>query len=312
MNKKKFRFGVTSTGATTGDEWKKKVVRAEELEYSTLLVPDHFVEQIATMPGLAMAAAFTSRIRVGSVVCSNDFRHPLLLAKEAATIDMLSNGRFELGIGAGWLKSEYDAIGIPFDPPKQRVGRFEEAVKVIKNYFQNGSVEFKGSHYHIHGGKGLDRIPEPVQKPYPPILIGGGGKRMLSIAAREADIIGLAVKVQANGSGPDPRDIAVSLAEKIAWVKEEAAERFENIEFNLQTWAVVVTNHREQAAAQLAKQFPLPVEILLNLPYLLIGTEDEIGSQLEECRSQLGISYFSVFDRHMEEFAPIVSRLSGK
>lgn len=312
MKKREFRFGVTSTGAKTGDEWKKKVVRAEELGYSILLVPDHFVGQIATMPALAMAAAYTSRIKVGSIVCSNDFRHPILLAKEAATIDMLSNGRFELGIGAGFLKIEYDAIGIPFDPPEKRVGRFEEAVKAIKNYFKNDSAEFKGNHYHIHGEKGLDRIPEPVQKPYPPLFIGGGGKRMLSIAAREADIIGLAGKVQANGSGPDPRDFAVSLAEKIAWVKEEAAERFENIEFNIQTWAVVVTNHREQAAAQLAKQFPLPVETLLNLPYLLIGTEDEIGYQLEEYRSKLGISYFSVFDRYMEEFAPIVSRFSGK
>ncbi len=312
MEKHKFRFGVTSTGAKTGDEWKRKVVRAEELGYSTFLVPDHFLEQIATMPALAMAAAYTTKLRVGSIVCSNDFRHPMLLAKEAATIDMLSNGRFELGIGAGFLKAEYDVIGLPFDAPDKRVSRFEEAVKAIKAYFQDESLKFEGNHYRIQWEKGLERIPKAVQKPHPPIFIGGGGRRMLSIAAREADIIGLAIKVQANGSGPDPRDIAVSLAQKIAWIEEEAGERFENIELNIQTWAVAITDDREQAAERLAKQFPLPVKILLNIPYLLIGTEDEIISQIEGYRSKLGISYFSVFERHMEEFAPIVSRLSGR
>lgn len=312
MEKHKFRFGVTSTGAKTGDEWKRKVVRAEELGYSTFLVPDHFLEQIATMPALAMAAAYTTKLRVGSIVCSNDFRHPMLLAKEAATIDMLSNGRFELGIGAGFLKAEYDVIGLPFDAPDKRVSRFEEAVKAIKAYFQDESLKFEGNHYRIQWEKGLERIPKAVQKPHPPIFIGGGGRRMLSIAAREADIIGLAIKVQANGSGPDPRDIAVSLAQKIAWIEEEAGERFENIELNIQTWAVAITDDREQAAERLAQQFPLPVKILLNIPYLLIGTEDEIISQIEGYRSKLGISYFSVFERHMEEFAPIVSRLSGR
>lgn len=312
MKKHKFRFGVTSTGAKTGDEWKRKVVRAEELRYSTFLVPDHFLEQIATMPALAMAAAYTTKLRVGSIVCSNDFRHPMLLAKEAATIDMLSNGRFELGIGAGFLKAEYDVIGLPFDAPDKRVSRFEEAVKAIKAYFQDESLKFEGNHYRIQWEKGLERIPKAVQKPHPPIFIGGGGRRMLSIAAREADIIGLAIKVQANGSGPDPRDIAVSLAQKIAWIEEEAGERFENIELNIQTWAVAITDDREQAAERLAQQFPLPVKILLNIPYLLIGTEDEIISQIEGYRSKLGISYFSVFERHMEEFAPIVSRLSGR
>ncbi len=312
MEKHKFRFGVTSTGAKTGDEWKRKVVRAEELGYSTFLVPDHFLEQIATMPALAMAAAYTTKLRVGSIVCSNDFRHPMLLAKEAATIDMLSNGRFELGIGAGFLKAEYDVIGLPFDAPDKRVSRFEEAVKAIKAYFQDESLKFEGNHYRIQWEKGLERIPKAVQKPHPPIFIGGGGRRMLSIAAREADIIGLAIKVQANGSGPDPRDIAVSLAQKIAWIEEEAGERFENIELNIQTWVVAITDDREQAAERLAQQFPLPVKILLNIPYLLIGTEDEIISQIEGYRSKLGISYFSVFERHMEEFAPIVSRLSGR
>jgi probable F420-dependent oxidoreductase len=312
MKKHKFRFGITSNGASSAIEWKRKVEQIEGLGYSTLLVPDHFIEQIATIPALATAAACTTTLRVGSIVCGNDFRHPIMLAKEAATIDMLSNGRFELGIGAGWLKAEYDAIGIPFDPPGKRVGRFEEAVQVIKLYFQDKPLMYDGEFYQIQGGQGLERIPNTVQKPYPPILIGAGGRRMLSIAAREADIIGLSIKVHANGSGPDPSDIATTLNQKLEWIRAEAGERFDDIEFNIQTWAVVITEDREQAAKQLAKNFPLPVELLLNIPYLLIGTKEEIVDQIENYRVRYGISYFSVFDRHVEEFAPVVACLAGK
>lgn len=312
MNKRKFRFGVTTTGAPSADEWKRKVEQIEDLGYLTLLVPDHFVEQMATIPALAMAAAYSTSLRVGSLVCSNDFRHPIMLAKEAATMDMLSNGRFELGIGAGWLKTEYDAIGIPFDPPRRRVSRFEEAVQVIKTYFHDDPIKWDGTYYNVQAGKGLERTPTPVQKPYPPILIGAGGRRMLSIAAREADIIGLTIKVQANGTGPDPSDIATTLAQKLEWVQAEAGDRFDDIEFHIQTWAVVITEDREKAATQLTKSFPLPVEILLNTPYLLIGTIEEITEQIMDLRAQYGISYFSVFERHMDEFAPVVDRLAEK
>jgi probable F420-dependent oxidoreductase len=312
MSKHKFRFGVTSSGAESATDWKKKVKKIEELGYSTFLVPDHFKEQIATIPALAMAAAYTENLRIGSIVCSNDFRHPIMLAKEVATTDMLSNGRFELGIGAGWMKAEYDAIGIPFDPPGIRVSRFEEAVKVIKAYFQDNSINHVGKYYQIQDGSGLDRTPQPVQKPYPPILIGAGGKRMLSIAAREADIIGITIKVQANGTGPDPRDITTTLTQKLAWIKAEAGKRFDDIELNIQTWAVVITDNREQAASQLTKNFPLPAEMLLNIPYLLVGTKEEIIEQIVNYRELYGISYFSVFEKHKEEFSPVVDALSGK
>jgi len=312
MNQRKFRFGVTSTGASSAEEWRRKVEQIENLGYATLLVPDHFVEQIATMPALAMAAAYTTSLRVGSLVCSNDFRHPIMLAKEAATLDMLSQGRFELGLGAGWLKAEYEAIGIPFDPPHERVNRFAEAVQVIKAYFQDDPIKHKGKYYDVQVGPGLDKIPASTQKPHPPVLIGAGGRRMLAIAAREADIIGLAIKVQANGSGPDPRDIATTLTQKLEWIQAEAGDRFDDIELNIQTWAVVVTEDREQAATQLAKKFPLPAGILLNIPYLLIGTIEEIAAQIQSYRAQYGISYFSVFDRHMEDFAPVVGLLADK
>lgn len=312
MSKKQFRFGVTSIGAPTAKMWKEKVTRTEELGYSTLLIPDHFIEQIATIPALMSAASLTSSLRVGSIVCSNDFRHPILLAKEAATIDMLSGGRFELGIGAGWLKSEYDAIGIPFDTPGTRVARLEEAVQVIKSYFKGDQVIFEGKYYQINSEKGLESIPVPVQKPHPPILIGGGGKRMLTLAAREADIIGLALRTSALGTGPDPADIATTINQKIEWIKQAAGNRYNDLEIHIQTWAVMITDDREGSAKLLGKQFPLPPEILLNLPYLLIGSADEIIEQIEKYRESYGISYYSIFEQYQEDFAPVVAYLSSK
>lgn len=312
MSKKPFRFGVTSIGAPTAEMWKEKVTRTEDFGYSTLLVPDHFIEQIATIPALMSAASLTSSLRVGSIVCSNDFRHPILLAKEAATIDMLSGGRFELGIGAGWLKSEYDALGIPFDTPGTRVARLEEAVQVIKSYFKGDPVIFEGQYYQINSEKGLESIPEPVQKPHPPILIGGGGKRMLTLAAREADIIGLALRTSALGTGPDPADIATTINQKIEWIKQAADNRYNDIEIHIQTWAIMITDDRESSAKQLGKQFPLPPEILLNLPYLLIGSVDEIIGQIEKYRETYGISYYSIFEQYKEAFAPVVAKLASK
>jgi len=312
MAKNKFRFGLTSTGAGSADVWKEKVLKTEGLGFSTLLVPDHFIEQIATIPAMMSAAAYTSDLRVGSIVCNNDFRHPILLSKEAATIDMLSNGRVELGIGAGWLKSEYDALGLSFDSPGTRISRLEEAIQIFKAYFKDDPVKFEGMYYTINGEQGLEKIPEPVQKPHPPLLIGGGGKRILKLAAREADIIGIALKTSALGNGPDPQDIATTLQQKITWIRETAGDRFEELELHLQTWAVVITDDREGAAQILAKQFPLPPEMLLHLPYLLIGTVEEIVMQIERTRAMYGISYFSVFDRHIDEFAPVVAQLTGK
>lgn len=310
MTEHSIRFGLTSYGLSSAQGWKSKVERVEQLGYSTILVPDHFMEQTATIPALAMAAAYTDHLRVGSIVCNHDFRHPILLAKEAATIDALSGGRMELGLGAGWLKAEYQAVGLPFDPPAERVSRFEESIQVIKAFFREDSISYDGDYFHIQGGQGLDKNPQAVQKPHPPILIGAGGRKMLSIAAREADIIGLAIKVQPDGSGPDPNDITVTLAQKIDWVRAEAGDRFDDIEFNIQTWGVVITDDREKAAGQLTAQFPLPPAMLLNLPYLLIGTVQEIIGQIEKYREQLGISYFCIFEQYMEAFAPVVDHFS--
>lgn len=312
MQMKPFRFGVTSYGAENGAEWVRKSRRVEELGYTSLFVSDHFMGQVSPIPALAYAAASTTKLRVGSIVCANDFRHPILLAKEAATIDMLSNGRLELGIGAGYLKAEFDALGIPFDESGVRVNRLSESIQIIKAYFGNDPIDFNGKYYRIQSEIGLDRIPLPVQKPHPPLIIGGGGKRMLTLAAKEADIVSLAFQLNKDGTGPDPVSAMLPLEQKVDWIRSAAGERFNDIELNVQTWAVVITDHREQTIGQFAEQFPLPLEVLSSLPFLLIGTVEEIKNQIQSHRARYGISYFLVFDQYMEQFAPIVSALAGK
>jgi len=311
MHLRRFRFGVTSYGAGSGTEWIEKARRVEALGYSTLLMSDHFMGQMSAVPALAAAATATSRLRIGTIVCDNDFRHPILLAKEAATIDFVSGGRFELSIGAGWLKAEHDALGIPFDAPGTRVARLEESVRIIKDYFSEQLVNFSGKYYQVSSEKGLDKIPAPVQRPRIPILIGGGGKRMLELAGREADIAGITLKIKPDGTRPDPSDAMVSLAEKIGWIRESAGDRFSDIELSVQTWMVIITEEREVAARELEPQFGIPAETLLALPFVLIGSEAEIAARLEEHRERYGISYYSVFDRDMEAFAPISARLAG-
>ncbi|MEO5953821.1 MAG: TIGR03621 family F420-dependent LLM class oxidoreductase, partial [Chloroflexia bacterium] len=187
-NKRLFRFGVVSASTESRKDWVELARKAEDLGYSTFLLPDHFVNPLAAVPALSVAAAATTTLRVGSFVFDNDFRHPAMLAKEAATLDLLSDGRFEIGIGAGWHGPEYEQTGIPFDPPGVRVGRLEEAVAIIKKFFTGEPVTFAGNHYTINGLVGL---PTSVQRPHPPIFLAGGGKRVLSLAGREADIVGL-------------------------------------------------------------------------------------------------------------------------
>lgn len=312
MNKKRFRFGVTSYGAESGAAWVAKAQRVEELGYSTLLVPDHFIGQLWAMPALAVAAAVTTKLRVGTVVCDNDFRHPVVLAKEAATIDFLSGGRFELGLGAGWLKAEHDALGIGFNSPGVRVSRLAEAVQVIKGYFGDTPVKFSGRYYQVDGEIGIEQTPQPVQRPHPPLLIGAGGRRMLTLAAREADIVGITIRTSADGSGPDLEDAGVPLSLRIEWLQEAAGDRFDSLELHVQTWAAVVTDQRQEVARNLSQSIPLDPDLMLSLPYLLAGTIEEIVFSLEDYRERYGITYYSIFDRDMEAFAPVVARLAGR
>ena len=310
--KKLFRFGVVSNGAESSQEWVQKAQRIEELGYSTLLMPDHFIEQLSITPALMAAAASTENLRIGSIVICNDFRHPVLLAKEAATLDFLSNGRFELGVGAGWMKNEYDALGIPYDKAGVRISRLEEALQIIHQYFSDEPVNFKGKYYSVKGNGGLDSIPRSVQKPRPPILVGGGGKRVLSIAAKYADIIGIAIKTRADGAGPDFTDIAISLSQKIDWIKSAANDRFNAIELSVLAVTAVVSNEAQKVAEQYAGQLSIPVDTLADSPYFLFGDEDQMVQKLESFRERYGLSYFVIREPFFESFAPIVRKLNGK
>src|SRR5260370_27161029 len=197
---KRFRFGVQVSQVESAPQWRDKARKLEDLGFSTLFMPDHFGQELAPLPAIAMAAAHTTTLRVGSLVFDNDYKHPAILAKEAATIDLLCDGRLELGIGAGWMRTDYDQLGLPYDSPPVRVDRFEEALHVIKQGFTGEQFTYRGAHYRITD---YASWPKPVQQPGPPLLIGGGRQRVLSIAAREADIVGIHPHRPAGETEPD-------------------------------------------------------------------------------------------------------------
>ena len=304
-----FRFGVTAPTPTAGTDWIARARRVEQLGYSILVVPDHFRDHLAPVPALTAAALATTRLRVGSLVFSNDFRHPAVLARDAATIDVLSGGRFELGLGAGWLREEYDQTGIPFDAPGTRIERLEEAVPIIKGLLAGERVTFAGRHYTIAD---LEGRPTPVQRPHPPIAIGGGGRRTLTLAAREATIVGLVPRARRDGSGLDLADLSdAATRQKLEWVRAAAGDGFDSLEINALIQAVAVTDQRTAAADQLAARFKASRDVVLETPYVLVGSVEEICATLCERRERWGISYLTVFERDMEAFAPVVARLAG-
>jgi probable F420-dependent oxidoreductase len=304
-----FRFGVTAPTPSAGTDWVERARRVEQLGYSILVVPDHFRDHLAPVPALTAAALATTRLRVGSLVFSNDFRHPAVLAKEAATIDVLSGGRFELGLGGGWLRAEYDQTGIPFDAPGTRIERLEEAVTIIKGLLAGERVTFAGRHYTIAD---LEGRPTPVQRPHPPIAIGGGGRRTLTLAAREASIVGLVPRARRDGSGLDMTDLSdAATRQKLEWVRSAAGDRFDSLEIHALIQAVAVGERRTAAANDLASRFKVARDVVLETPYVLLGTVEEICETLRERRERYGISYLTVFERDMEVFAPVVARLAG-
>jgi probable F420-dependent oxidoreductase len=309
-----FRFGVSVHGSKSRAEWRDIARQAEALGYSTLLLPDHLGDQLSPIPALVAAADATSLLRVGSLVFDNDFRHPVMLAKEAATLDVLSGGRLELGVGAGWLKPENERAGIPFEPASVRIARMEEAIRIVKGLFANGPVDFAGRYYTITG---LEGFPKPVQHPHPPLHIGGGGQRLLSVAAREADIIGFLPRARPDGQGQDITDATPeALEQKITWVREAAGARFADLELGILVAQVLTTEDREQAAhliaSTLARGFEVSTDVILQAPYLLLGTVDQICEDLLARRERYGISYISVFEQSLEALAPVVARLTGQ
>lgn len=306
-----FRFGVAAESASSREQWAALVRRVEELGYATFLLADHYVNEFPPIAALMAAADATSTLRVGSFVFDNDFRHPALLAKEIATLDLLSDGRFELGIGAGWHRPEYDQVGLPFESAGIRISRLEEAVQIIKQFFTKDAVNFAGKHYKVTD---LQAFPKPVRRPYPPIFIGGGGKRMLSLAGREADIIGIHIKVNDDGTVDAWERSEAAIAQKVEWVRQAAGERFPSLELNMLISAIIITEDRQQAVQQYIREKGRPgitAEQLLANPYFLIGSVEQITEHLQRLREVFGISYFVVGPEYMEVFAPVVGRLAG-
>ena len=316
---KPFRFLADPGEASDGASLRDAARRAESIGYSVLVFPDHVVIPFGFVPLLATAAAVTDRLRVAPFVANNDFRHPALLAQDMATLDVVSDGRVEVAIGAGWNRPEYDALGIPFDPVGVRVGRLAEAVAVLKGCFGDGPFSFTGEHYTVTDHDGL---PKPVQRPHPPLFIGGGGRRTLSLAGREADIVGLAPRTMTASSGEtvrsDPRSITIAATEeKIAWVREAAGDRFDRLELNVYPTGSepIVTDHPRKAAADILDGMrartgvDLDVDEYLASPHVFIGSIDGLAAKLVELRDRLGISSFMVGD--IDTLAPLVERLAG-
>lgn len=310
MSQHPFRFGLQLHTATDADSWSATARQAEDLGYSTLFMPDHFGDQLAPVPALMAAAAATTTLRVGALVFDNDYKHPVVLAKEAATIDLLSDGRLELGLGAGWMRSDYDESGIPFDRPGVRIDRLEEGLAIVKGLMSGEAFDFKGEHYQVAGLAGL---PLPVQRPHPPILIGGGGKRVLRLAGREADIVGINVNMAAGEIGPDagPNATAEATAEKVSWIKEGAGSRFDDIELNVLVFFTSITEDRAGVAEAMAGGFNISPQQALATPHALVGTVEEIVEDLHARREAFGISYTVVNETGFTDLAPVIERLAG-
>lgn len=308
-SQKPFRFGVQGRSTGPRDEWLRMVRRVDAIGYSSYLALDHFVRGFDPVASLMAAAMVSERLRIGSFVFDNDFRHPALIAKAAASLDVLSGGRLELGIGAGWLKEEYDQTGIPFDPAGVRIERMVEAIRLLKCIFtEEHPVSFAGKYYSV-----TDLIcpPHPVQKPHPPFIIGGGSKRILSVAAQEADIVGITTRAKPNGDKDFADCTAAATAQKIAWVREAAGDRFATIELNITISDVVVTDDATAAAERLGNDYDLAPDDVLASPHILIGGVEEMVERLQERREQYGFSYFVVTEPNMEALAPVVERLAG-
>jgi probable F420-dependent oxidoreductase len=310
---KPFRFGVSIWRVQSRADLVEKARKVEALGYATLTLPDHLTDRIAPVPALAIAAEATKQLRVGTNVLNNDLRHPVLVAREAAAVDLLTDGRFELGLGAGSIQSEYDQVGLDFDRGAVRVDRLTEAVTVIKGLLRGEQVTFAGQHYRVTGHT---IAPLPVQKPHPPMLIGGNGTRLLTLAAREADIVGLSgVTFRAGGAAPP--DLSgwrvSSIDERIRLVREAAGEeRFARIELDALVQRVVVTDDRYRAAEELtARWSQLDAEEILQSPYVLIGTVEQMIEDLQARRERWGISYFVIHEPYLDVFAPVVARLAG-
>jgi probable F420-dependent oxidoreductase len=307
----RFRFGVQASTGRSGAEWAEQARKVEGLGYSTLFMPDHFVDtDLAPMVALPFAAAATATLRIGMLVLGNDYKHPAVVAKEAATLDVLSGGRLEFGLGAGWMTADYEALGLPYDSHGTRIARLGEALAVVKGAWGDGPFDFEGEHYAITG---YDARPKPLQQPRPPILVGGGGPKVLRLAGREADIVGINPILRAGTIGADAaRDtMGDSTARKVGWIREGAGARFDDLELQVRYFVASITDDARALAEAMAPAFGVEPAEALSSGAVLAGTVDEVCDTLIARREEWGVSYVVLGDDNYEEFAPVVARLAG-
>lgn len=306
-----FRFGVQVNATEDLDGWRELARRIEGLGYATLTMPDHFTEQLAPIPALQCAADATTTLRVGALVHDNDYKHPVVLAKELATLDVLSGGRLEIGLGAGWMVSDYEQSGIAYDPPGVRVARFAEGVEVIRRALAPGRFSFRGEHYTVTDYEGF---PRPLQTP-PPLLVGGGGPRVLRLAARQADIVGINATLTSGAVDGSTFDsmTAAAVDDKVAIVREAAtaAGRADVIEMNIRAFVVMVTDDDVAAYDTLAQFTGAPVEVIRESPFALVGPPSKLIEDLQARRERWGFGYVIVGQDDIDAFAPVVAALAG-
>lgn len=308
---RRFRFGVQVVNAPDAKSFIDMARKAEDLGFSSLFLPDHFGDQLAPVPAMMAAADATTELRVGALVWDNDYKHPVVLAKEAATIDLLSGGRLEFGIGAGWMNTDYEQAGITKEPDGVRIARLAEAVEIYKGLWAPGPFSFDGEYYSISG---LDGRPKPVQQPGPPLLIGGGGPKMLRLAARHADIVGI------NPAIPKGYVDAASAAEirpdrldtKLGWLRDAAGDRLADLELNILVFATSIRPGAREERPGMAKLFGVAEPDLEASPYAWVGDAGEIADQLRAGRDRWGVSYFVLQgEAAMDQAAPVIAELRG-
>ena len=307
---KAFRFGA-QLGATTGEEWLRQLGSAEHLGYSIVTLADHFGGRLAPLTALAAAVGETD-LRLGTLVLANDFRHPAVLAKEIASLDQLSGGRCELGIGAGWLAEDYQTSGIPMDAPGVRIDRLEEAVAIFKGLWGESRFSYRGRHYSVD----LDGLPKPVQRPHPPLLIAGGGDRILKLAGREADIVGISVRLdEGHRSQLDKGVVSATgdlVEQKLEWIREGAEDRYDDIELNVLVFEAHVTDSPRAVLDRIGNETGTDPEVVSESPQVLVGSVEEICETMERRRELFGISYYTFYEPDLVRMAPVVERLTGR
>lgn len=321
---KPFRFAIQAYRSTSKKEWCDLARKVEATGYSALHLADHYlgpgpaiadtghrVQMIAAIPAMTAAAMVTDTLRIGSRMLCVGYHHPTILAKEVATIDMLSEGRLELGLGAGWLVNEYEALGIPFPSAGERITLLRETVEMMKQAFSGQELDYRGSLVHAVG---YEQVPAPIQQPHPPIMIGGGAPKVLGLAGELADIVSVNFNNSSGkvGSSSISSSTAEETVNKLAWIKAGAGDRFDQLTLETGAYFVSVEGRSDLSAADISARIGLEGDDLTTFPHALVGSVDQIVDELQRRREVYGFSYITVGDAHVDAFAPVVAALAGK